>query len=60
MLRVGLQGPYQWAVEASVEVLARVRADVDEVAEWVHVDYSQALSSLLPFTPDQVPSLIPT
>lgn len=47
-------GPHQWAVEASVEHLARLRADVDEVAEWVQVDFAQSLVKLLSLGPSQV------
>ena len=43
-----------WAVSAPVEVLARLRADVDEVSEWVQVDYTRSLSQLLAFLPTQV------
>lgn len=47
-------GPQQWCIEASVEQLALVRADIDEVAEWVQVDFSQALLTLLKFAPEQI------
>lgn len=49
-----MQGPQQWCIEASVEQLALVRADIDEVAEWVQVDFAQALLTLLKFAPEQV------
>ena len=46
--------PGPWGAQAPTELLASARADVDEISEWVAVDYSRAVSQMLAFLPDQV------
>ena len=43
-----------WGQHASTELLASTRADVDEIAEWVSVDYCKAAAQTLAFLPQQV------
>ena len=48
-----LQAQRPWGAEASTELLASACADVDELAEWVTVDYCQAARKTLAFLPPQ-------
>ena len=40
--------------EPSMDQLASARADIDEISEWVAVDYCQAARKTLSFLPSQV------
>ena len=52
MQAVQAAGP--WGAQASTDLLASARADVDEISEWVTVDFSRAMSQTLAFLPEQV------
>ena len=55
-----MQASGPWGARASTDLLASARADVDEVSEWVAVDYSRAMSQVLAFLPEQVLPPMPT
>ena len=54
---VRLQAAGPWAQQASTELLASARADVDEIAEWVAVDHCRAAGQALAYLPPQVQRL---
>ena len=55
-----MQASGPWGARASTDLLASARADVDEISEWVAVDYSRAMSQVLAFLPEQVLPPMPT